>query len=193
MIDWWNSLSNLQQVLAFIAIPATVILVVQIVLLFIGGDSEAESEGLSEFDELEIDAGSSGLQFLTVKGFVSFFAVFGWSGVLLLELGLQALATLILAFACGAGAMYLIGLAYYYLFKLQENGTGSINDALGVSGTVYIRIPANRGGTGKINAVVGGQYSEFDAMTDEDEPLTTGTSVTVVSISAPNTLIVIKK
>ena len=52
MIDWWNALSTIQQVFYIIAIPSTIILVLQVVLLLfgVGGnhDADASADGGAE-------------------------------------------------------------------------------------------------------------------------------------------------
>lgn len=52
MLEWWNSLTILQQVLAYIAVPATLLLLIQTVLILIGighdgaGISSSDTSGL---------------------------------------------------------------------------------------------------------------------------------------------------
>ena len=45
MMDWWNSLSSLSQIFYCIAIPSTLLLLIQTVLLFIGIGDEADGAG----------------------------------------------------------------------------------------------------------------------------------------------------
>ena len=47
---------------------------------------------------------------------------------------------------------------------------------------MYIPIPANSSGNGKINIVVQGSLMECDAMTEEHEQLSTGTKIRVTDI-----------
>lgn len=192
MIDWWYSLKILEQVMACIAIPATVILIVQTILILFtsfGGDGDIDSGDIDDLD-LEI---SDGLEIFTIKGFVSFFSIFGWSGLLFLRMGLNEVLALVIAFAMGIIAMLLIALAFSAMSKLQDSGNVEIQTALGVSGIVYIKIPKKRSGMGKISAIVSGRYSEFDAITDEENDIATGASIVVVAISSPNVLVVARK
>ena len=46
---------------------------------------------------------------------------------------------------------------------------------------VYLRIPANKGGKGKVQVSLNGSVQEFDAMT-EGEGFTSGQKVTVESV-----------
>ena len=62
MIDWWNSLSIAAQVFACIAVPASLVLLIQTLLMLIGIGEDADGEGLSEifsFGESDTDAESS--------------------------------------------------------------------------------------------------------------------------------------
>ena len=76
---------------------------------------------------------------------------------------------------------------------LQYDGTENIKDALGVSGTVYIRIPPSRSGKGKVNLVVQGKLCEKNAVTDEETMIERDEEITVIGISGEETLIVRRK
>ena len=89
--------------------------------------------------------------------------------------------------------MLLIAFLIRAAMRLQSDGTIDIRNALGQSGTVYLTVPANRSGRGKVNVTVQGTYSEFDAVTDSDTPLSTGCEVIVIGISSKDTLIIKKK
>ena len=58
---------------------------------------------------------------------------------------------------------------------------------------MYITVGAKREGVGKVNVVVQERLCEYDAVTDEEEPLKFGTEITVVGVSGMNTLVVKKK
>ena len=89
--------------------------------------------------------------------------------------------------------MLLVALLMKLLLGLQSDGTENIRDALGVSGTVYLRVPASRKGQGKVNAVIRGKLSEKSAVTDESTPIEYGEEITVIGISGEDTLIVRRK
>ena len=82
--------------------------------------------------------GASGLHLFTLQGLVAFFAVFGWSGLLMLKSGMLPVASVILAIVFGIIAMVLIAAAMRAMMKLQSDGTLDIRNALGKSGTVYL-------------------------------------------------------
>ena len=265
MANWWDSMSLFSQVLCCIAVPATIILLIQTILSFIGmgdhgGDSDVggdhdigdhdcgfdhdigghdvgfdhdigghdvgfdhdigghdvgfdhdigghdcgfdhdvgdvHGEGIYGENEAVGDhdpTGSYGLRIFTFRTVISFFAVFGWVGVVLDAAGLDHIISLSVAFVAGFAVMLLIAFLIRAAMRLQSDGTIDIRNALGQSGTVYLTVPANRSGRGKVNVTVQGTYSEFDAVTDSDTPLSTGCEVIVIGISSKDTLIIKKK
>ena len=106
--------------------------------------------------------------------------------------GMVPWGALLLAAALGFGAMFLVAKIIQWSSKLAQNGTFNIKNLLGESGTVYIPIPSKGSGTGKINISCGERFMEFDAVTEEQETLKTGTAVRVVDIIAGATLVVEK-
>ena len=203
MAQWWAELGNAGQVFACIAIPATVMLLIQMVLTLIGlggddADSDFESQiddGFDDGDEVcdadEISDG--GLRLFTLRGFIAFFSVAGWVGTICCGAELPLYLSIIISASSGILAMVVIALLMKWLLGLQYDGTEDIRDALGVSGTVYVRIPPSRSGKGKINAIIQGKLSEKNAVTDEETMINYGEEVTVVGISGEETLIVRRK
>ena len=60
MTAWWQSLTTLEHALLYIAIPATLILVIQTILLFVGGGLGGEECGDSPEAELGGDLDGAG-------------------------------------------------------------------------------------------------------------------------------------
>ncbi len=197
MVDWWLALGDVGQIFACIAIPATVILIVQLILTLIGlggDDADASAEGDADLDDGDIDGDvDAGLRVFTLRGLVAFFSVLGWVGIICIGAGLSVIVSVLISVAAGALATVSIALIMKWLFKLQYDGTEDIRDALGVSGTVYLRIPPSRTGKGKISAIIQGKLCEKNAVTDEETVIERGEEVTVVGISGEETLIVKRK
>lgn len=211
MLNWWNSLDALQHFFAYVAIPATLILCIQTVLLLFGlgagGDGELDSDtsGLDtgdgtapDLDAPDTDVPDSwdgegghdlahdpGLRIFTIRGLVAFFSVFGWAGLALSRSGVPGGVSTLIAFLLGLGAMVVLALMLRGALGLQSDGTMDLKNALGLCGTVYLTVPPRRQGTGKITLVLQGQLGEFEALTDEPEPLKTGQSVQVIGLSGP--------
>lgn len=211
MFEWWNSLSTFAQVLSCIAIPSTLVLLIQTILMLIGigsdnadvgdvdgdvGDIDtdiADSDGVFGEDVLEVDSdptGLDGLRIFSVRGIIAFFVVFGWVGVALDEAGLKIPLNLVISALCGIIVMFLVALLMRWVWRLQSDGTIDKRNAIGVSGSVYLTVPANREGVGKVNLTVQGSFVECEAVTDEAEPISTGKEIVVIGLSGQNTLVV---
>lgn len=189
MIEWWNDLTLVQQIFAILAVPATLVLIIQTVLLLFGmghgeGAGEVMSEGaMSEADPLSDDisvAADSGLRILTVRGLIAFFAVGGWVGIALIDLGAHPALAGLGALAAGFAALLLVAWIIKLLLGLQSSGNLDIGNAVGLIGDVYLRIPGGLTGNGKISIVLQGRLIEIDAVTDEPDGIETGTQVCVI-------------
>jgi membrane protein implicated in regulation of membrane protease activity len=90
---------------------------------------------------------------------------------------------LVIALGAGLAAMY----GMYWLMRaiagLTSSGNQRISSALGRRATVYIPIPADRKGAGKVQISMQNRIVEFQAVTDEPERLKTGETVEVVAIT----------
>ena len=214
MVEWWNSLSLLGQIFACIAIPSTIIMIIQVIMMFFGlshsGDADIDGDVNVDLDgdgvpdgiygddvdtdgDFESDAAAdSGFRLLSVRGIISFFAIFGWTGLVVLKSGGS---TLLLQ---GGSISRLCHNGYispdiHVDVPPQSDGTMDIKYALGVSGKVYLRIPPQRQGTGKVNVMLQGRYAELPAVTDETDSIQFGEEIVVIGISGSNTLVVKRK
>ena len=75
--------------------------------------------------------------------------------------------------------------------KMEQSGNIETSSALGCKGNVYLTIPGQRSGEGKVQITVQGAIREFDAMT-EAETLPNGCPIQVVEILNENMLLVAK-
>ena len=212
MIEWWNSLGLTLQVFYCIAIPSTLVLLIQTILMFIGmdddaGDTELDAGEIADdipdvdegvFGENDIsdtvDAwGLQGLKIFTIKGIISFFVVFGWSGIVLLGADVPLFITIPVATICGFAIMVLLAVLFKLIFKLRSDGNIDNRNAIGVSGKVYLTIPPLRTGEGKVYVMIQGSYVERAAVTDSDEAIPTGAEIVVIGVSGDASLVVRKK
>lgn len=228
MTQWIQSLSVLEYAALLIAVPATLLMALQTLLLLLGLHNETDGDGdIDDGGDMDLDDGFdadgdldgdgvpdgdgglddggdgpdgdtggglfAGLRLLTLRGVVAFLAIFGWGTLWLLRMGLHPLASLFLGSAMGFWAMVLVAVLLRVSLKLQEDGTVHIQNALGLSGTVYLTLPPARQGAGKINVLVQEKLCEFDAVTDDPQPLPTGEEILVVGVSGRDTLVVTKK
>jgi membrane protein implicated in regulation of membrane protease activity len=180
-------------------------------LIGLGGDSDADTDGADVDtdtadgidDVIELDdadeafekgeAFDAGLRLFTLRGLIAFFSVMGWVGTICCGADMHLALSVVISIASGFTAMLVIALLMKWLFSLQYDGTEDVRDALGVSGTVYMRIPPARTGKGKINAIIQGKLCEKSAVTDEETMINRDEEVTVVGITGEETLIVRRK
>ncbi len=193
MIDLWNSLVLGQQIFVCIAIPSTVILIIQIIMMLVGFGAEADADADIELDsDMDTDVPDAGLSFFTMRGIVSMLCIMGWSGLVFLDpsLGLPLPAGIAISVALGALAMVLVAFAMRGISRLQSSGNLDLHNAIGKVGQVYLTIPAGGASAGKVNLVVQEQYKEFSAITTSEDPIKTGQYVRVVALSESGVLVV---
>ena len=211
MMDWWNTLSIASQVFYCIAIPATLLLVIQTVLLFLGIGDDADGVNgaaatdvsdvlpddvpdASDADGIESDAlGWDSLKLFTLRGIVAFFVTFGWVGIVMDGAGAALWATVPVSFVCGAAMMILLALLFRWLMNLRSDGNLDNRNAIGSSGKVYLTVPPSRSGEGKVQIMLQGVYAERNAVTDDEAPIPTGAEIVVVGVSGQTDLVVRKK
>ena len=192
MIQWWNSLDTFARVYAFIAIPSTLVLIVQTILLIIGlndGDDglDLTDNGLSDTPG---DGGSDGLALFSIRGIMALLTVGGWSGLALYASGVNRPLTILISAVCGVAALFGIAYLMRATMKLQSNGNISLSHAIGKTGRVYIPIPASTQGSGKITLTLQERFLEADAVTTADRKLVTGEAVRVVATDDSGLLVV---
>lgn len=124
---------------------------------------------------------------LTFKTLSAAVAFFGFTGLACLKFELEPFPTLFYSLIAGAGALVLVGFLMRGLGHLNTDGTIRISRSLGSRGTVYITIPAQRGGAGKVQVSVLGRTLEYKAITSQ-EALTTGTKIVVVGVLGSDTV-----
>lgn len=183
LIGWWSELGVAQQVFYGIGIAALAALVIQILLSLVGG-----------IDHAELDVGHHDALggFISIRGFTAFFFGFGWTGAMAMRAGLGITAAAALGFGAGLFMMVVLGLLMRFMAGFKTEGTLQLSNAVGKSGTVYVRVPANRGGMGKIQLLVQGRQAILEAWTDEGQDLTSGTLVEVTGVVGEGALLVKK-
>ncbi len=124
---------------------------------------------------------------LSFRTIVAALAFFGLAGLAAEAADTPASTTLLVAVAAGAAAMAAVYWMMRGLRELRSEGTVRISHAVGRGGSVYLRVPANNSGSGKIQLNLQNRTMEYLAITTGPE-LPTGTKVVVVSVVNPTTL-----
>jgi len=205
-VVWWNELSVAAQIFYCVALPSTLLLLIQTILMFIGfgNDSGIDDGDIDDIGDVAEDApdvgedlsdasGLEGLRIFTIRGIIAFCVVFGWVGVVMEASGVALWITLPVAFICGVAMMFALAFLFNAVMKLRSDGNKDNRNTIGTSGRVHLTIPASRKGEGKVHIMLQGSYVERGAVTDEDEPIPTGSEVVVVGISGQTDLVVKRK
>jgi len=146
--------------------------------------------------DIDTDAGighlDSPMELFTFRNFINFLLGFGWGGITLYS----TISNIFLLVTCAliVGIIF-VALFFYILQKiklLEEDNTFIIYDLINTSGEVYMRIPENMQGIGKIMIASGGSTRELEAVTLGPE-LPTGAKIIVTAIHNESTVIVIAK
>ena len=192
MITWWATLSVMMKILWGITLAASLIFIIQTILTFVGADVDSsfdvDASGLD--DPSVADVGHSGMNLYTFRNLVNFLLGFGWTAILLRE-SVRSTFLLILI-ATVVGVLLVVGVMFLFKWinSMQQSGTIDVfKQAAGCQGKVYLAIPAERGGSGKVQISINNSVREYDAVTDGDA-LPTGTDVKVVEAINGTTLLV---
>jgi hypothetical protein len=120
---------------------------------------------------------------ISFRTLVAAAAFFGVTGKACLSAGYAQSTSVILATIVGVFAMY----GMYWLMRLiaglGSSGNEQIGNAIGRRATVYVPIPPARRGAGKVQLSMQNRIVEYQAVTDEEEPLKTGQTVEVLSVA----------
>lgn len=193
LFGWFDGLTLLQQIFACVALPATVILIIQTILLLAGmglGDGDMDNIDVDgDAHDFGHDNDADGLRLLTVRGLVAMFSVGGWLGIASVDLGAGELLATLIALLSGLAALFLVAYVIKLFLRLQEDGNLDPKNAIAQTGRVYLSVPAARRGTGKVMLTLQERLVEMEAVTDYGEDIKTDCMVQVVSV-ADNVLVV---
>lgn len=194
--EWWTSLSVLLKILWGITLASSLVFIIETIMTFIGADAgDTGLDGVdTDFDgpDNAMDGvdGTSGMNLYTFRNFVNFFLGFGWTSVLLYEQIASKALLFALAFLVGVVLVAIVMYLFKWLSTMQQSGNINVwKSAVGCHGKVYLTIPGERAGVGKVQITINNAVREYDALTD-GETLRTGAAVKVVEVIDASTLLV---
>ena len=169
------------------AVLGGVLLLLQLVFSLFGADHAAH-HGLG--DDHDTHHGE-GLNLFSVRALSAGLAFFGFGGLV----GFRSLGSALIAWplAVVLGALALVGVAWgtRAMLRLEDDGTLDIQNAVGISGDVYLSIPANRTGAGKVHLTVQNRLVELQAITSNQAAIPTGSRILIVDVVGPDTVDVV--
>ena len=165
-----------------IALVASGFLAIQILMMIFGFDMDFDSD-------IDVDA-SDGGGFLSIRSLTAFFGGFGWGGLVGIQNDWSGGASI--AFGTGIGLAFFViaGFLFMQARKLSSSGNVDYTTSIGATGTVYVAIPSNRTGNGKIEINASGRMSIVNALSDSETPLPPKTQVRVTQVIDLTTVLV---
>ena len=178
LTTWWQQQPLSEQIFWSIGLISNVLFVIYIAAQFLGGH------------DTDVDAGhdSSHLGILSIRGLLAFGMFMGWTGLIVVQAGFGLLAALIAGALAGILASWLAWRLFLLLLRLQVSGTLDPERVVGQTGSVHLRIPAEKQGMGKVMVEVQGALRELEAVS-ETESIPTGTSILIVGRTADGVFI----
>ena len=191
MIEWWNTLSLVMKILWGVTIASSLVFIIQSIMTFIGADADLDFD--TDTSGADFDSGAepgTGLGLLTFRNLVNFCLGFGWTAVLLKEQIASVPLLLTIAMLVGIALVALIMMMFKWISGMQQSGNIDVwKQAVGCTGRVYLTIPANREGEGKVQININNSVREYEAVTDGGK-LPTGVQIKVVEVISESTLLV---
>lgn len=194
LTDWFAQLDPSTRPYWVVAILATVVFLIQMVMTFVGiGDADGVDMDFdldADADGGTLDAGGT-LQLFSVRNIINFLLGAGWGGVCFAPLIGNPFMLAVAALLVGCLFVAVFAFVYKQMRHLEHDGAFRLEESLGQVADVYLRIPAKRSGEGRIQYSFQGSVQELPAVTD-GEAIPSGAKVRVVQIIGDHTLLVEK-
>jgi len=198
--SWWAGLSAAMKVLWGVTLSASLIFIIQTILTFLGADADSTGLDGADFDSggLDMPDGADGemgggSNLYTFRNLINFLLGFGWADILLQDTIPANGWRIVVSVAVGVLLVALVMYVFSLLGKMQQSGNINVyKSAVGCQGTVYLTIPAARSGEGKVQISINSAVREYNAQTEEDSPIATGTPIKVTEVINDSTLLVEK-
>lgn len=193
----WASMSLFLKILWCVTLSASLIFVIQSIMTFIGigGDADLDAGGDVDVPDSAdgvdgADGADPGMNLYTFRNLINFLLGFGWTAIICYDK--IASTALLIGVALLVGVIFVAIVMYLFKWLWSMQASGNINvekSAVGCEGKVYLTIPAERKGSGKVQITINDSVREYTALTDGDE-LKTGTDIKVTEVINGTTLVV---
>ncbi len=185
-MEIFENLDDLLKTFWFVAIPASLVFIIQTIMTFSGADS---SDGIEADFDGDLNGADAPFQLFSLRNLINFLLGFSWTGISLYTSISNKSLLVILSLAVGISFVYLFFLVIRQVQKLAEDNSFKLKNALNKTAEVYLTIPENKKGKGKIIISINGAFHELEAMT-ENGKIQSGTVVKVVRVENNEILIV---
>lgn len=181
-----NNLDPILQMFWYIAIPTSIVFLIQTILTFMGADA---SDGIDTDFDGDLDGTNAPFQFFSFRNLINFLLGFSWTGISFFKEISNTNYLYLLSIAVGIFFVFIFFIVIKQITKLAEDNTFKIKQTINKTAEVYTPIPEHKSGKGKVLISVNGSYRELEAMT-ENQRINSGSTVKVTQIINQNILIV---
>jgi membrane protein implicated in regulation of membrane protease activity len=172
-----ESLPTLLKSFWYIAIPTSLIFLIQTIITFSGLDV---ADGFDT--DFHADAHDGDFQLFSLRNLINFLLGFSWTGISFYStIGEHTWFLIILSLVVGVLFVLLFFFVIKQVQKLAEDNSFKITNTLNKTAEVYLTIPEYKTGKGKIMISVNGSFHELEAMTEQSK-ISSGTVVKVIKI-----------
>jgi hypothetical protein len=180
-------------------IGGTVLLIQTLLLVFAGHGADGDVHLDADLHDGDLSHGDTShggpeahdagdfLKMLSLKTVVAFLTFFGLAGLASAQGGFSPASTLVVALGAGSVAFYMVAYLVVCLSRLQSKGNLDPRNAVGETGQVYLRVPGQRSGQGKVLVEFQGRKVDMKAVTAGGE-IPSGSPVRVVALSSKDTV-----
>lgn len=116
---WWEGLSAFTKIYWMIAIPASIIFIIQLGTSLLRTKANTDvldsSKNAASDDKVRIS-----FQLVNFRNFIGFFTSLGWSGLACIDSGLSSTSTILTSFICGILMMSTMAVIFYITSKLMQ-------------------------------------------------------------------------
>ncbi len=191
--EWWTTLSGIEHFFWIMAIFSSAVFVIVFVVNLLGFDADSDFDMDTHVDvHTDAHADSGGTQLFSIKAITSFLTFFSWTGVLLTGEGRSLWEIIPYSFISGLIAMTLVIFLLKKFSDLTESGNADPLDLIFEKGDVYLPIPGDQKGKGRVLITLNRSLREMNAVTQDKEEIHTGDKIRVLEILPENVLLVEK-
>ena len=187
-MNFFEGMDTLLEGFWIVAIVASLIFLIQTVLTFAGGGDTTGIE--ADFDS-NLDHVDAPFQLFSLRNLINFLLGFGWTGVAFYNIISHKALLLVLAVIVGIIFVALFFFLISQIMKLTEDNTFNIEQLVGKTGEVYLTIPPNQSGIGKVQISAKGSQHELKAMTLSEQGISSGSIVNVDAVQ--NQILIVSK
>lgn len=184
-----NFLENYEPLLKafwYIAIPVSIFFSLQTISTFIGlsgSETDIDSDGT--------DGGEMPFEVFTLRNLINFLLGFSWTGISFYQKFENKTILIGISIAVGLSFVALFFILIKQILKLSEDNSFKIENTITKIGDVYLTIPENKIGKGKVQISVNGSFHELDAMTLNSEKISSGSVIKVIAVE--NNVLIVEK